>query len=183
MAVAPRRRHELIVRLNVLIPAWFRFCQQLCEHLLSRFDIQLCHGQIVGCGYDKELSLQTYPRGKRLAKFIIGGYSNEVTVILEEQLCRVVQEAVLQSLAQGKSFYFRSGGKRDGVTQIGVIWISPSSPVRFEYDTDILLDAKDDLVSNLLEDINGAGGIVLPSDAEIELWQAQYRELKEQANH
>lgn len=103
---------------------------------------------------------------------IIGGYGNEnLTLNLADAPCQAIQEAVLARLASGKGLFFRYAATRDeGEPVLSVSWISPSTPVRFEYDTDVLPELDREMADGYHQHVEGLGGIVLASLAEQARW-------------
>lgn len=109
-----------------------------------------------------------------MARIIVGGYGSEPMVYqLSDRECRAVQRALHFHLLQGKGFFFRAGVETSEGPVQRVAWISASSPIAFEYDSELLPEVDEGLVElyedRLLED----GAIVFGSKAELDQIRAE----------
>lgn len=112
-----------------------------------------------------------------MGRMIIGGYGNEsLTFNMGDSHCQAIQEAVLGRLASGKGLFFRYAGTRDeGDPVLSVSWIGPSTPVRFEYDTEVLPKLDREMADGYQQHVDSFGGIILASQAERAQWAEEER--------
>lgn len=104
---------------------------------------------------------------------IVGGYGAPMEFNMFDKTCRAFQHAIMDRLAEGKGFVFRMGGEVNGKPIQHILWISPSSPVRFEYDTDVLPPVDQELLDVYKQGLAENGHIIFPSLAELESLEAE----------
>lgn len=107
-----------------------------------------------------------------MPRLIVGGFGSETVMHFPEEVCRAVQEVLARRLNLGKGMFLRGSHTSEFQPVTTVVWLSPSSPVRFEYDNDSLPDLDIELAETYWTVIESAGGIVLPSQAEVDTWRA-----------
>ncbi|WP_458113408.1 hypothetical protein M1D88_04650 [Arthrobacter sp. R1-13] len=91
----------------------------------------------------------------------------------EDEVCRAVQNVLIRRLSLGDGLFLRSSGDSDGQPVTTVIWISPASSLRFEYDDEKLPELNEKLAETYWTVIKGSGGLVLPSQGEIDSWRLE----------
>ena len=109
-----------------------------------------------------------------MGRLVIGGFgSGNVTFNLGDTVCRAMQNVILTRLGTGNGLFFRyAGAAPNGDPVLTAMWIGPSTAIRFEYDSDVLPELDLEMVSGYQMHVDKFGGIVVPSEAELE----QYRE-------
>ena len=117
-----------------------------------------------------------------MARLILGGYSSDVVVQMDDGLGRALQAAVVTRLATGNGLFLRCDTTVNEESLVTVSWISPSSSIRFEWDTELPPDLHERLLNlarSFASDIASKGGIVLPGNAEMERMKAEQASFME----
>ena len=108
-----------------------------------------------------------------MPRLIVGGYGCDIVMHFQDEVCRAAQDVLIRRLSSGGGLFLRSSRDVDGQPVTTVIWISPSGSVRFEYDDDILPELNEELAATYWKAIEDAGGLVLPSQAEVDSWRLE----------
>ena len=108
-----------------------------------------------------------------MPRLIVGGYGRDIVMNFEDEVCRAVQNVLIRRLSLGDGLFLRSSGDSDGHPVTTVTWISPASFVRFEYDDEKLPELNEKLAETYWAAIKGSGGLVLPSQGEIDSWRLE----------
>jgi hypothetical protein len=108
-----------------------------------------------------------------MAQLILGGYSNDVVIELPDGLARALHLAVFERMKSGKGMSLRCGRKVGDEFVVSNLWISPSSALRFDFDSDVEPVFSEDMVRSFLSDIERYGGMALPTEAELKRSRAE----------
>lgn len=108
-----------------------------------------------------------------MARIIVGGYSEPMVFQLFDRECRAMQRALHSHLLQGKGFFFRMGGDTEQGPIQRIVWISATSPITFEYDSELLPEVDDELVEIYEDGLLENGAVVFGSKAELDQIRAE----------
>lgn len=108
-----------------------------------------------------------------MPRLIVAGYGRDLVMNFEDEVCRAVQKVLFRRLSLGDGLFLRSSGNSDGHPVTTVIWISPASSFRFEYDDEKLPELNEELAETYWSVIKDSGGLVLPSQGEIDSWRLE----------
>lgn len=108
-----------------------------------------------------------------MARIIVGGYAEPIDFNLSDGICRAIQNAMLLRLGDGgKGFFFRMGGEAGGKGIQHVVWISTSSAIRWEYDSDVLPELNEEWADGYKRMLESLNGIIVPSKTEYDAMTA-----------
>lgn len=108
-----------------------------------------------------------------MPRLIVGGYGRDTVMHFQDEVCRAAQHVLIRRLASGNGMFLRSSRIEEGKSTTTVIWIPSSGSVRFEYDDDTLPELNEELVATYWAAIESGGGLVLPSQAEVDSWRLE----------
>ncbi len=109
-----------------------------------------------------------------MARLVYGLGSENITLHMHEVVLRALQNAILTQFQKGTSFFLRGGGTSDdGSTGHLVVWLTPSAPLAFRYDSLTVPKVDEELAAAFIAAVDAVGGINLPgpegaSDEEVD---------------